>query len=220
MKLCVLYSGGKDSNLALLKASYEHAIVCLLSLKPESEESEVFHYPNVDVTELQARVLKLPLITINCTNDEAGSINALRVGLKKAMDFGSEGVVTGAIMSTYQATRFQKICRELGLWCFNPLWMRDEISILREIVELGFDTVIVRVAGISNKFLGRKIDLKLIEELKKLKGTVNLAGEGGEYETVVLNMPMFEKRLKILESEIVEYGEKDATLILRRVTVC
>ncbi len=220
MKVCVLYSGGKDSNLALLKAVKEHEVVCLLSLKPESEESEVFHYPNIDLTELQAKALDMPLIRVRCPNDERGSLKALKEGLKRAKEMGAEGVVTGAIRSTYQATRFQRVCDELDLWCFNPLWLRDEISILREIVELGFQTVFVRVAGLSERFLGRTIDVKVIEELERLKNYVNPAGEGGEYETLVLYMPLFRGRIEILESEVLRRSGEDATLVIRKVRLC
>ncbi len=220
MNVCVLYSGGKDSNLALLKAVKEHEVVCLLSLKPESEESEVFHYPNIDLTELQAKALDMPLIRVRCPNDERGSLKALKEGLKRAKKMGAEGVVTGAIRSTYQATRFQRVCDELDLWCFNPLWLRDEISILREIVELGFQTVFVRVAGLSERFLGRTIDVKVIEELERLKNYVNPAGEGGEYETLVLYMPLFRGRIEILESEVLRRSGEDATLVIRKVRLC
>ncbi len=220
MKVCVLYSGGKDSNLALLKAVEEHEVSCLLSLKPESEESEVFHYPNVDLTELQAKALDIPLIRVRCPNDERGSLKALKEGLKRAKKMGAEGVVTGAIRSTYQATRFQRVCDELDLWCFNPLWLRDEVSILREIVELGFQTVFVRVAGLNERFLGRTIDVKVIEELERLKNYVNPAGEGGEYETLVLYMPLFKGRIEILESEVLRRSGEDATLVVRKVRLC
>jgi len=220
MKLCVLYSGGKDSNLALLKAVKEHEVICLLSLKPESEESEIFHYPNVDLTELQARVLNLPLIRIRCPDGEKGSLETLKKGLKRAKKMGVEGVVTGAIRSTYQATRFQRVCDELDLWCFNPLWLRDEISILREVVELGFQTVFVRVAGLSECFLGRMIDGEVIKELERLKNYVNPAGEGGEYETLVLYMPLFKGKIEILESKVLKKSEEEATLVVRKVRLC
>lgn len=216
MKLCVLYSGGKDSNLALLKAAESgHEVVCLLSLKPVSADSEVFHYPNVELTHLQAKAMDIPLISVECGDEEEGSLLALKDGLRKAKDFGVEGVVTGAIRSTYQASRFQRICYTLDLWCFNPLWLRDEVSILREVVERKFEVVIVRVAGIKRSFLGRRIDESMIRELKKLKGYVNPAGEGGEYETLVLDMPLFRRRIVIEDFEIVG-KEIDAMMVVKK----
>ncbi len=215
MKVCVLYSGGKDSNLALMKAKKYCEISCLLSIKPESEESEIFHYPNAKLTELQAKALEIPIITVNSTNDEKSSINSLKEGLIQAKEMGIEGVVTGAIRSTYQATRFQKICKELDLWCFNPLWLRDEISILKEILENNFKVMFVRVAGLSEKFLGKIIDEKIVKEIEKIKSYINPAGEGGEYETFVLYMPEFKKEIEIKKFEVVRNNEYDSTLIIK-----
>ncbi|ADB57742.1 diphthine--ammonia ligase [Archaeoglobus profundus] len=218
MRVCILYSGGKDSNLALLKAWKEMEVVCLVSLSPKSEESVLFHYPNTELVKLQAKSLKIPLIMKACSDDEVGSLNALREALKEAKElYGVEGVVTGAIRSTYQATRFQRICDDLELWCFNPLWLRDEVSILREALELGFEIVFTRIAGypLSKDMLGRKITIETVEMLENMKRFVNPAGEGGEYETLVLNMPLFTKRLKIVDYEIVG-SEYDATLIVKK----
>ncbi len=215
VNVCVLYSGGKDSNLALLKAWEEMEVSCLVSLKPESEESALFHYPNVDIVKLQAEAMGLPLIMKDCPNDETGSLKTLKSALEDAKDvFGIEGVVTGAIRSTYQATRFQKVCYDLDLWCFNPLWLRDETSVLKEVLDLGFEVMITRVAGLDRYFVGRILNFDTVKRLEDMKGYVNPAGEGGEYETTVLYMPLFKKRIRIVDYEIV--GRYDATLIVKR----
>lgn len=218
MRVCVLYSGGKDSNLALYKAYQEFEVVCLVTLIPRSEESFLFHYPNVNLVKLQAEALNIPLVMEDTPDDEAGSIEALRYVLKKAREkYGVEGVVTGAIRSTYQASRFQRVCWDLKLWCFNPLWLKDEISLLREVLELGFEVIFTRVAGypLRKSLLGRRLDHDIIEFFERIRRFVNPSGEGGEYETLVLDMPLFRRRIKILDYDVV--GEDyDATLIVRR----
>jgi len=218
LRVCVLYSGGKDSNLALLKAWEKLEVGCLVTLIPESEDSYLFHYPNVSLVELQSEALGIPLIADSSPDDEEGSLKALYRVLRKAMEvYGIEGVVTGAIRSTYQASRFQKVCWDLGLWCFNPLWLRDEISLLREVVRRGFEVVFTRVAGypLRKSLLGVRLDESTVGMLESLKHYLNPSGEGGEYETLVLDMPLFKKRLRILESEVVGV-DYDATLIIRR----
>jgi len=218
MNVCVLYSGGKDSNLALLKVSEEFEVACLITLSPRSAESEVFHYPNTEVVRVQAISLGLPLLIGTCPDDEAGSLRALESMLRRAArEYGVEGVVTGAIRSTYQASRFQRICDRLGLWCFNPLWLRDEMDLLREILNLGFEVIITRVAGISAEVLGRKIDHEVLKLLSNHR--LNPAGEGGEYETLVLYMPLFRDRIEILDFEVVG-GGIDATMLIRKVRCC
>lgn len=216
MNVCVLYSGGKDSNLALLKAHEEFKVSCLVTLSPKSEESSIFHYPNTELVKLQAESLGIPLIMETCSDDEKSSLKALYNALRKAKKlFGVEGVVTGAIRSTYQATRFQRICDDLEMWCFNPLWLRDEISILNEALEKGFEIIFVRVAGLDRSMLGKRLNEEIVQKFSGMRGYLNPAGEGGEYETFVLDMPLFRKKIKILEFEIV--GNKyDATLIVKR----
>ncbi len=216
MKVCVLYSGGKDSNLALLKASEEFEVACLVSLMPESAESEIFHYPNVELVELQAKALNLPLIVERCSSDERRSMEALERVLRTAIkEFGVEGVVTGAIRSTYQATRFQRVCDRLDLWCFNPLWLRDEISILEEVLARGFEVIFVRVSGIDRSLLGKRLDEEVIRALAEMRNYANPAGEGGEYETLVLKMPLFRKKIEIIDAEVVG-SEFDSMLLVKR----
>ncbi len=216
MKVCVLYSGGKDSNLALLKAYEEFEVVCLITLSPKSEESTLFHYPNTEIVKLQAESLGIPLIMKTCSDDEESSLKALYDVLTKAKEtYDVNGVVTGAIRSTYQATRFQRICDDLELWCFNPLWLRDEISILNEALENGFEIVFVRVAGLEKTLLGKKLTANIIQKFTEMRNYLNPAGEGGEYETLVLDMPLFTKKLKIVDYGIIG-TEYDATLIVKR----
>ncbi len=218
MRVCVLYSGGKDSNLALLKAYEVFDVVCLVTVCPRSEESCLFHYPNTELVKLQAKSLKLPLIIDTCSDDEESSLKALYNVLKRAKDsYGVEGVVTGAIRSTYQATRFQRVCDSLGLWCFNPLWLRDEVSILNEALDYGFEIIFTRIAGypLKKSILGRRLTRDIVKIFTDMRGYLNPAGEGGEYETLVLDMPLFTKKLKIVDYDIVG-GDYDATLIVRR----
>jgi ABC transporter with metal-binding/Fe-S-binding domain ATP-binding protein len=218
MNVCVLYSGGKDSNLALYKASKEMKIKCLVTVKPESEESWLFHYPAVDIVKYQSKALGIPLILDSCRDDEESSIKALYNVLEKAIEIYSvDGVVTGAVKSTYQATRFQRICWDLGLWCFNPLWQINESKFLHEIVNSGFEVIFTRVAGypLKKELVGRKFTWEVVEMLLGLKEYINPSGEGGEYETLVLDMPMFRRKIEV-EYEV--YGsDYDASIRINEV---
>ena len=62
MKVGALISGGKDSLAAAYKASKEHDLVCIISLKSKNPESYMFHIPNIDLVKLQAEAMGLPLI--------------------------------------------------------------------------------------------------------------------------------------------------------------
>tara|TARA_Y100000034_G_C6872517_1_gene398564 strand:- start:302 stop:967 length:666 start_codon:yes stop_codon:yes gene_type:complete len=203
MKLGVLFSGGKDSTLAMQLASKNHEISCLLSMKSENDASYMFHTPNIDITELQSEALDIPLLTGVTKGEKEIELNDLKDLIENAIDlFGIEGIVTGAVESVYQAQRVQKICSELGLWCFNPLWQMNQIELLETLINEKYEIIISSIAAypLDESWLGRKIDSKMIGELKALKG-VNPAGEGGEFESLVLNAPMFKRKIKILEFE-------------------
>ena len=219
MKLAVLFSGGKDSCYAMYKASKEHEIICLLSVISKNPESYMFHTPNIELTKLQAKAMELPLITKTTEGEKELELNDLKLLIQTAVaKYNIEGVVTGALASVYQATRVQKICAELGLWCFNPIWQMDQVELLNELKKNKFQTVIVGVFAypLDDSYLGKKITKNMIDKLIELskKYKINPAGEGGELETFVTNAPMFKKKIKIKKSEI-EYENHAGILLIK-----
>ncbi|MGA2309129.1 MAG: diphthine--ammonia ligase [Candidatus Bathyarchaeia archaeon] len=207
MRVGVLFSGGKDSCLALDKSRSFHDVTCLISLISESQESYMFHVPNIEVTGRQAEAIGLPIVQRRTKGKKERELEDLEkaIGTAKA-DFDLEGIVTGAVKSMYQSTRVQRICKRLGLWCFNPLWLKDEIELLNELVKGKYEVVISGVFAypLDEKFLGRKLDSEMIQKLERLRDEYGLspAGEGGEIETTVIDAPFFKKRLEILDYDV------------------
>lgn len=207
MKMGVLFSGGKDSTYALLKAREKEDVVCLISIISRNKESYMFHTPNIEITKLQAEAIGLPLIQVTTEGKKEEELKDLRRAIEKAIkDFKIDGIVTGAIESVYQSSRVQKICDELKISCFNPLWKMDQIKLLEEVVSDKFKVIISGIFAypLNESWLGREIDDKAIKELIKLRDKYHISpsGEGGEIETTVLDAPFFKKRIEILESEI------------------
>ena len=197
MKLGVLFSGGKDSNYALYKADKTDEVQVLITLDSENEESYMFHTP-INAVEKQAKKLKISLIKFKTKGEKEEELKDLKKTIEKAKkEFKIKGVVTGAVASTYQASRVQKICDELDLWCFNPLWQMDQEKLLRDLIKDGFKFKIVKVAadGLDNSWINRIIDKKAVGEFIKLKEKygINVNGEGGEYESEVIESPLFRK---------------------------
>ncbi len=204
MRLGVLFSGGKDSTLALHYAAAKEEVACLITLVSENKESYMFHTPNIDITVFQAQALELPQITRTTKGEKERELLDLEEALAQATkEFQLEGIVTGAIESVYQAERVQKICCRLGLWCFNPLWKHDQKALLEELLEKKFKVIISGIFAypLDEKWLGKKIDLKLIDSLMELqqKYGISPSGEGGEIETTVLDAPLFKKKIEILD---------------------
>ncbi|MDP2672589.1 MAG: diphthine--ammonia ligase [Nanoarchaeota archaeon] len=204
MKLGVLFSGGKDSTYsAWLAKEYGYELTCLISIFSENPESYMFHTPSINKTKKQAEVMEIPLIIQKTKGEKEEELKDLEKAIQKAIKkYKIEGIVTGAIQSVYQASRIQKICDKLKIECFNPLWQKNEEEYLAELIKNKFKAIIVGVFAypLDESFLGREINSEFINELKKInqKYKINLAGEGGEYETFVLNCPLFKKELKII----------------------
>jgi diphthine-ammonia ligase len=206
MKLGVLFSGGKDSTLALHKAAEKEEVACLITVLSENPESYMFHTPNIHITALQAKAVDLPLITKITEGKKEDELKDLERAIADAVDQqGIEGVVTGAVESVYQAERVQRICNHLDLWCFNPLWKRNQRLLLEEIIEKEFSVIISGIFAypLDETWLGKQFDTELIDRLVKLEKefSISPSGEGGEIETTVLDAPLFEKKIEILASE-------------------
>ena len=207
MKLGVLFSGGKDSTLALHKAAEKEEIACLITLVSENKESYMFHTPNIDMTALQAEALELPLIKKVTEGQPEEELKDLEAAVAGAIrDFKIEGVVTGAVESVYQAARIQQICNRLDVWCFNPLWKINQKALLEEVVVAGFNVIISGVFAypLDRTWLGKYIDAEMIEWLVNLGKRYGLSpsGEGGEIETTVLDAPLFKKKIEVLDFEL------------------
>ena len=207
MKLAVLFSGGKDSCYALQLASEQHEVACLLSIESENPESFMFHTPNIHLTKLQSEAMNLPILTKTTPGKKEEELEDLKELIEKAkQEYAIEGVVTGAIESVYQASRVQRICDDLGLWCFNPLWQKDQVELLNELLDKKFQVLIIGVFGfpLDDSFLGEYIDKAMIQRLITLKEKfqINPSGEGGEIETFVTNASMFNKAVVIKKSRV------------------
>ena len=203
MRVAALVTGGKDSALALyraLKAGYE--VDVLATIIPQREDSWMFHFPNIRLVELFARAAEIPLVKAETVGIKEVELEDLK-NLLATLDI--EGVVSGAISSRYQKERIDRICQELNLESIAPLWQEDPMRLLQEIIKMDFEVVIIGVYayGFDQNWLGRKIDSTTIKNLVELndKHQISLVGEGGEYETLVLDAPFFKKKIQVFQAE-------------------
>ncbi|MBU4502139.1 MAG: diphthine--ammonia ligase [Nanoarchaeota archaeon] len=207
MKLGALFSSGKDSSYALyLMKKRGHEISCLITVKSKNPDSFMFHTPNIDLTELQAKAMGIPLIEQESEGKKEHELEDLEKVMKRAKDeYGIEGVTTGALFSEYQSKRIQKICDKLGLKVFSPLWHKDQETEMREIIREGFKFIITKIAadGLDESWLGKVITEKDVDKLVKLNEKIgfNIAFEGGEAESLMIDGPNFKSTLIIEEAE-------------------
>jgi predicted ATP pyrophosphatase (TIGR00289 family) len=215
MKVAVLCSGGKDSSFALWQAMKQgHEIERLVAMIPKREDSWMFHTPNIHLVDLFAECAGLPLLKAETSGVKEAELNDLERALR---ELDIEGVVSGAIASEYQKSRIDSICKKLGLVSIAPLWGREPIELLSEMLNAAFDIIITSVAaqGFDESWLGREIDKGALYDLVELnqKYGVSPSGEGGEYESLVLDAPFFKKRIEVVEAERIWRGTNGYLLI-------
>lgn len=217
MELAALVSGGKDSMLAMYRMHLEgHRIKYLLTMEPESTESYMFHHPNTWISELISEAAGIPLIkgrTHGRKEEELSDLSHLLGRVVNEVD----GIVSGALASSYQKSRIDSLCRELGLKSIAPLWHMDAHSMWNELFERGFIVMITAVAaaGLDEKWLGKIIDQGIFNELVELsnKYRFHLGFEGGEAETLVVDMPLYKKRIAVKMAESVWDGTRGTYVI-------
>jgi len=203
LKIAVLFSGGKDSVRAVhwcLQKKYK--VKYLVTIISENPDSYMFHTCNIDKIELVAEALGIPIIIKKSSGKKEEELKDLEEVLK-LLDIDT--VVAGGIASNYQKSRIENLCKKLKLNCIFPFWNIDNEKFIRDTIDLNFDVRIVGVFsdGLDKSWLGRKIDYNTLKELKELnkKYGLSLVGEGGEFETIVLNGPIFKKRIKIIQAK-------------------
>ena len=208
MRVAALFSGGKDSAYAVYVAQQRGwDVTHLIAIHPADPASMLYHVPNLHLTPLLAEAMGIPLVEEAAGTGEAAELDALRRALRRT---GAEGVVVGAIASDYQHARMNRVGHELGVRVFAPLWRRDPEALLRDYRAARMDIRFSAVSaeGLDASWLGRPLDDRAVEDLQRLRDRVGLhpCGEGGEFETLVLDAPPYRQRLEILAAEPVWEG--------------
>lgn len=212
MRLLALFSGGKDSTLAVEKAlEAGHEVACLVTVRPRKLDSWMFHSVCLSATPLQAEAMKMPHIFIDVSGEKELELMELTQRIGRVIDeYRVEGILSGSIISNYQKKRIDNICQTYSLTHLSPNWGLSGSAILDSIINRNYEVMITSVStyGLGREWLGRIIDHQALKELISAANNYgfNPGGEGGEYETLVLDCPLFTKKLTITEYEVVWRG--------------
>ncbi|MCI4323572.1 MAG: diphthine--ammonia ligase [Thermoplasmata archaeon] len=208
-----LLSGGKDSVYSAYLADCQGITVDeLLTLRPSNPDSWMFHTPNLDVVPVQAaawgkahRFVEIP----------GEGEDAETEALTRALSGASGWVIAGAIASAYQWSRLHRVCEGLGRPVYAPLWGKDGRRVVEEEIGAGLDIRLAHLAAepLTPELLGQSLDRTMLDELERRsreRRAFHLAGEGGEYETLVVGAPFWHGRIGWRTSENrVESGVSD-----------
>ncbi|EMA41784.1 diphthine--ammonia ligase [Halobiforma nitratireducens] len=184
------------TELAALAA--ESIGIELLEVEPEDFEADAAIDSSVqgddELEPLEAALTELDA-ELTAEGDEAdGADGADGTG-------GIAGVTAGAVESEYQTSRIEGMCDRLGCDLFAPLWQEQPRELADAMLDAGFEIVIIQVAahGLDESWLGRTIDREALAELEALNEEygVHVLGEGGEFETLVVDGPHMERRLDL-----------------------
>jgi ABC transporter with metal-binding/Fe-S-binding domain ATP-binding protein len=195
--IIALLSGGKDSTLAIDLAMTNGFVVSqVFTMIPDHPDSYMFHTPALNIVPYIARAIGIPLVTGKTLGIVEQEVRDLYVALKPLQP---KRLIAGAIASKYQYSRLMTLCEDLGCEGYFPLWGMDPQAVVELILDRGYSVVFSAVAsmGLDESWIGRSLNRQSLEELLVLneKYGVNVAGEGGEYETLVLDAPFFNARI-------------------------
>ncbi|MEM3449746.1 MAG: diphthine--ammonia ligase [Nitrososphaerales archaeon] len=204
----VLSSGGKDSILALHKAwELGVKIIGIITMLPKDPNSMLYHTHNVKHVKSIAESIGINWYGFEAEKEEEEK--ALERALKKLK---VDLLISGCIASKYQKDRFNNIAESVNMKHFTPLWNMKAYDIFKEIISMRMDVMIISVAayGLDENWLGRHLTKENINELLRLseKYRFNPIGEGGDYDSFVLDAPLYKN--KLIPLKVIKKWEKDS----------
>ena len=202
MKVIASWSGGKDSCFACYKALAQgYEVSYLLNFISREFRRVSFHGTRAHLISRQAQAIGISLAQYTVPPD----MSLYEQTFKKAVSIlkrrGVEGMVFGDIYLQEHRDWIERVCGELGITPLQPLWGMAPESVLGEFIESGFEALVIsaKVDIFDEKWLGRWIEPAFLSALNKLrrgKG-FDVCGEQGEYHTLVVDGPLFWKRLQV-----------------------
>jgi diphthine-ammonia ligase len=197
VKVFSSWSGGKECTLATYKAiSQGHEVLYLLNFISEDGQRSRSHGTKASVLALQAEAIGIPLIQVKTSweNYEENFKNVVR----ELKDKGIEGGVFGDIDLEEHREWVKRVCSEVGVKAFLPLWGIKPGEIIEEFLKLKFKAIVV-ATRLEENLLGKALDQALVRQISKLGS--HPCGENGEYHTFVTDGPIFRKALKVTSGE-------------------
>jgi diphthine-ammonia ligase len=210
------WSGGKDCCLALYRAKKAGLdIRYLFNMVSEDGKRSRSHGIRAAVIKKQAEALGIPILQQPTVDEEYEA-----VFVKVLQDLKRQGIevgVFGDIDFNEHHEWIERVCKSAAITPRLPLWLENQTTLLNEFIDAGFKSVVITVKAdlMGKEFLGRIVDRKFISDIAKLNKNITPCGEAGEFHTLVVDGPIFKKRLEITKSKIVSRGEHHFLEILK-----
>lgn len=218
MKVAILYSGGKDSTYAIeyaLKNKFD--IAYLLSIKPTRKDCYLFHFSTVEQTKDLSKILDIPHIYTKCNvaNPEKEASMVKKIIMKNQVDAVLLG---GTGLQETQINTLKNVLSKINVKVFATHQGKNHELVLKEMINKGYEIVITQIASDGlKKWLGRKLTKENFEDfrLDSIKYGFHIGGEGGYFDTLVVNGPIFKKKLQIISVDLVYEDEYSGHIVVR-----
>lgn len=180
----ILWSGGKESYLSLLRARDQGLEVkYALSYIERRNRRLIGCYLREETIRRQVRTLGLEFVPVYGSRRKGDFEERLVEVLESLKDV--EAGVFGDIRHTDHRRLLERVSRKVNIKPLFPLWGLEEDLILKEVLEVSRPLVVCRrVKVVPPKFLGGFLSEDLISYLKRSGRSIT--GEDGEYQTLVV----------------------------------
>ena len=196
------WSGGKDSCFACYLALGEgYKISHLVNFISQEFKRVSFHGTESRLIQLQSQSLGIPLLQKETTWN--GYEQEFRGAVRSLLPEGIKGMVFGDIYLQEHKDWVERVCGDLGIEAVEPLWDKNPENVFTDFIDAGFEAIIVSAKAelIDEGWIGQRVDRKFMEYLKAKN--IDLCGENGEYHTLVVDGPLFNRRIEIVESRTI-----------------
>lgn len=221
-----LVSGGKDSVYSICKLIDEgYNLVGLIHMSANSTYADSYMYQTVgsEVSINLDRCFGVPLFVYKtgcnavdqnlfynpCETDEVEDLYLAIKDVQSKISFNA--ISSGAIFSNYQKNRVENVCNRLNLVSLTPLWNQNQKDLLSEMIKYGIDARIIKIASpyLKRECLNMNLsEIKDYMDNKIWKYEMNYCGEGGEYETLVLDCKHFKSCIESYQFDIKAHPEE------------
>jgi diphthine-ammonia ligase len=196
------WSGGKDSCLAAyLALGQGYKISHLVNFISQEFKRVSFHGTEARLIQLQSQAIGIPLLQKLTTWESYEQ--EFKEAVQSLLPRGIKGMVFGDIYLDEHREWVERVCGELGITAIEPLWNKDTEEVFSGFVDAGFEAIIVSASDelIDEGWVGQRLGRKFLSYLKTRN--VDLCGENGEYHTLVVNGPLFKRKIEIIESKTI-----------------
>lgn len=197
----VIFSGGKDSMLALDRATRQgYSDLRLVTLYDGPSGRVRFHGVPVAVMRAQAEALGLPMRCVPTTPATFESAFLSLLGELAAE--GVRGAIFGNIHLADVRAWYEERVRAAGLAHVEPLWGEEPGALVRETLARGYRSLLtcIDTTRADPAWLGQTLSEELVAAFER--AGIDACGERGEYHTLVTDGPLFQRPLAIQTGEI------------------